>query len=186
MTTDDDLLCALDQLTNTVYWCRQRGIPITAGSAILEAVGDWLDSHDPTGDDDVPSVTAGDADGDDPIGVAFDRLGRHIHTQEPNQARQSVTGAFAERAQPLERGRRCRAPPVRAVREQRPPRSLSGAESPAPLVPPGPFAAAFRATARTPIIGRVERAPLREPGLAPARGPDPVLVTDGSTSPRPG
>ena len=51
VTTDDDLLCALDQLTNTVYWCRQRGMPITAGSAILEAVGDWLDSQDPTRDD---------------------------------------------------------------------------------------------------------------------------------------
>ena len=48
VSTDDDLLCALDQLTNTVYWCRQRGMPTTAGSAILEAVGDWLDSQDPS------------------------------------------------------------------------------------------------------------------------------------------
>ena len=57
MSANDDLLCALDQLTNTVYWCRQRGMPTTAGSAILEAVGDWLDSQGPSRDD-VPSVTA--------------------------------------------------------------------------------------------------------------------------------
>jgi hypothetical protein len=96
VTTDDDLLCALDLLTNTVYWCRRRGMPITAGSAILEAVGDWLDSHDPTRDDGVPSVSAEDADGADPIGVAFDRLGRHIRAQEPDQAHQSLTAAFAD------------------------------------------------------------------------------------------
>ena len=96
MTADDGLLRALDQLTNTVYWCRQRGMPMTAGSAILEAVGDWLDSHDPTREDGVPSVTASDADGADPIGVAFDRLGHHIRAQQPGQVPQSVTAAFAD------------------------------------------------------------------------------------------
>jgi hypothetical protein len=96
VTTDDHLLCALDQLINTVYWCRQRGMPITAGSAILEAVGDWLDSHDPTRDDGVPSVSAEDADGADPIGMAFDRLGRHIRAREPDQVPLSVTLAFAD------------------------------------------------------------------------------------------
>jgi hypothetical protein len=96
VTADDDLLRALDQLTNTVYWCRQRGMPITAASAILEAVGDWLDSHDPTRDNGVPSVTASEADGPDPIGVAFDRLGRHIRAQERDRAPHSVTETFAD------------------------------------------------------------------------------------------
>lgn len=96
MTTDDDLLCALDQLTNTVYWCRQRGMPITAGAAILEAVGDWLDSQDPDRDVGVPSVSAEDADGVDPIGVAFQRLGRHIRTQTADRDLACMTPAFAE------------------------------------------------------------------------------------------
>jgi hypothetical protein len=97
VSTDDDLLCALDQLTNTVYWFRRRGMPITAGSAILEAVGDWLDSQDPAGDDaDVPSVTAEDALDADPIAAALDRLGRHIRAQATDGASHTVTTAFAD------------------------------------------------------------------------------------------
>jgi len=96
VTIDDDLLCALDQLTDTVYWCRQRGMPITAGGAILEAVGDWLDSHDPTRDDGVPSVSAHDTLVADPLATAFDRLGRHIRTQPADRGAQSVTAALAE------------------------------------------------------------------------------------------
>jgi hypothetical protein len=96
VTTDDDLLRALDQLTNTIYWCRQRGIPATAGSAILEAVGDWLDSQDPTRDDNVPSVTAAAALDADPLAVAFDRLGRHVRTKSSDGTPQSVTAALTE------------------------------------------------------------------------------------------
>jgi hypothetical protein len=96
VTTDDDLLCALDQLTNTVYWCRQRGMPTTAGSAILEAVGDWLDSQDSSRDDDVPSVTADDDFDADPLAVAFDRLGRHMQTPSSDRTVQSMTEALTE------------------------------------------------------------------------------------------
>lgn len=96
MTTDDDLLDALDQLTNTIYWCRQRGMPITAGSAIFEAVGDWLDSQDPNYDDDVPSVTAGDDSDADPLAVAFDRLRRHMQTPSSDRHVRSVTQSLTE------------------------------------------------------------------------------------------
>ena len=96
VSADDDLLCALDQLTNTVYWCRQRGMPTTAGSAILEAVGDWLDSQDPSRDDDVPSVTADAALDADPLAAAFDRLGRHLRTPSSERTSQSVTEALTE------------------------------------------------------------------------------------------
>ena len=121
MTTDDDLLCALDQLTNTVYWCRQRGMPTTAGSAILEAVGDWLDSQDPTRDDDVPSVTADDALDADPLAVAFDRLGRHIRTHVLRTGPPERDGGVHRGAQPLDappRPQSTTAPP-RSVRDTR-------------------------------------------------------------------
>ena len=95
MSADDDLLFALDQLTNTVYWCRQRGMPTTAGSAILEAVGDWLDSQGPRRDD-VPSVTADAALDADPLAAAFERLGRHLRTHSSERTSQSVTEAFTE------------------------------------------------------------------------------------------
>jgi hypothetical protein len=36
---DDDLLAALDQFTNTVYWLRSR-TPITAAQALAEAIND--------------------------------------------------------------------------------------------------------------------------------------------------
>ena len=38
-TPDDDLLAALDQFTNTVYWLRSR-TPITAAQALAEAIND--------------------------------------------------------------------------------------------------------------------------------------------------
>ena len=96
VTTDDDLLYALDQLTNTIYWCRQHGIPTTAGGAILEAVGDWLDSQDPAHEDDVPSVTADDALAADPLAVAFDRLRRHVRVTSPDGTPQNMTAALTE------------------------------------------------------------------------------------------
>lgn len=95
MTIDDDLLCALDQLTNTVYWCRQRGLPTTAGSAILEAVGDWLDSQDPTRDD-VPSVSAETTLDPDPLAVAFARLAQHVRAEPSGGTAQTATAAFTE------------------------------------------------------------------------------------------
>ena len=70
-------------------------LSLAAAAAILEAVGDWLDSHDPTRDGGVPSVSAEDADGADPSGVALDRLGRHIRARSSDQAPRSVTEAFA-------------------------------------------------------------------------------------------
>ena len=60
----------------------QHGIPTTAGGAILEAVGDWLDSQDPAREDGVPSVTADDALAADPLAVAFDRLRRHVRVTQ--------------------------------------------------------------------------------------------------------
>ena len=84
MSGDDALLCALDQLTNAIYWCRQRGIDITAATAILEAVGDWLDDHEPARNDIAPSVGADPAELADPIAEAFGRLSHlcHHHWQD--------------------------------------------------------------------------------------------------------
>jgi hypothetical protein len=96
VTTHDDLLFALDQLTTTVYWCRRRGMTATAGSAILEAVGDWLDNQDRTRGHDVPSVTADDDFVADPLATAFDRLGRYMQARSSEDTVHSVTEALTE------------------------------------------------------------------------------------------
>lgn len=41
---DDDLLSALDQVTNTIYWYNDRR-PLDAGTALGEAIGDWISEH---------------------------------------------------------------------------------------------------------------------------------------------
>jgi hypothetical protein len=41
---DDDLLSALDQVTNTIYWYNDRH-PLDAGTALSEAIGDWISEH---------------------------------------------------------------------------------------------------------------------------------------------
>ena len=42
--TDDGLLGALDQLTNTIYWYRDR-YPLRSDTALVEALGDWVSEH---------------------------------------------------------------------------------------------------------------------------------------------
>lgn len=41
---DDDLLSALDQVTNTIYWHNGRH-RLDAGAALSEAIGDWISEH---------------------------------------------------------------------------------------------------------------------------------------------
>jgi hypothetical protein len=41
---DDQVLSALDQLTNALYWYRPRD-PVTAADAIVDAVDDWIAEH---------------------------------------------------------------------------------------------------------------------------------------------
>ena len=63
---DDDLLSALDQVTNTIYWYNDRH-RLDAGTALSEAIGDWISEHssehhqsqtftDTTNDDDLATI----------------------------------------------------------------------------------------------------------------------------------
>ena len=68
----DELLSALDQLTNTVYWLNQRH-PITATQAIVEALDDWIAEH-AAEHHQSQSFLDGASTSDDPVGIALTHL----------------------------------------------------------------------------------------------------------------
>jgi hypothetical protein len=73
---DDELLAALDHLTDAVHWLSAR-TPYSAAEALSEAITDWLADDSHTTDDrvaDEPRRAGGLSDALAALTVAFDRL----------------------------------------------------------------------------------------------------------------
>ena len=87
-SNSDELLGALDQLTNALHWYRDRDPSLTAADALIEAVDDWLAEHHQS--TPYRPVTHGNEQADH-LGVLLDVLQTATHALDGPGGRPGVT-----------------------------------------------------------------------------------------------
>ena len=90
---DDELLSALDQFTNALYWYRAHD-PMTASDAIVDALDDWIAEHTAEHHQSKPFIEPSTAR-DDPLAAVIASLQAAVDKLADNGARPELTMAVA-------------------------------------------------------------------------------------------